>query len=431
MIQKKKLLANQLVSALAALLTGLAVMPVVAAENYAEARAELVAAWQAEDFPAMREAARQALAFRPNHTGARFNLALAHAVNGDDDSALMELHRVADDGVYFPVETMEAFTGLQDEFTWPDLLFKHERLLRPRGELSVAASFGAADFIPEGILRLGEEHFILGSIFRGSLLEYRDGELREISSPASGGHWSVFGIRQDAEENLWFASSAVEQFAGVTDDDLGRAGLFQVDLATGEIVDEMLLPDDGAKHVLGDLVIDSAGIIYTTDSLTGSVYRYDPRLRQLDELVKPGRMVSPQGLVLLPDEQALLVADYATGLVRIGLADGDLAEVTNLGGASLQGIDGLYRDGDALVAIQNGIRPHRVVRLQYDPAANRVTRNEIIAANHPSFREPTLGQATDGRFWFVANSQWDRFDRNGELDTTDLAKPIILETSIR
>lgn len=47
------------------------------ADNYAEARARLVAAYQAQDYSAMVEAAGEALQARPGYPGARFNLALA------------------------------------------------------------------------------------------------------------------------------------------------------------------------------------------------------------------------------------------------------------------------------------------------------------------------------------------------------------------
>lgn len=399
-------------------------------DDYGSARAQMIAAYQVEDFSTMRAAAGMALEFRPDHPGARFNLALAHALNDDPASALAELHRVADMKVYFPIETTAAFSELHERFTWPDLLFKLERLQRPTGTATVTANFGPKDFIPEGILRLGKEHFLLGSIRHGKVLEWRDGEVHELSAPERGGHWSVFGMRRDAQGKVWFASAAVRQFNGLAENEFGRSGLFRLDLDSGEIIDEMLLPDDGRQHVLGDLVIAGDGMIYTTDSLTGAVYRYDPMLRALHVLVEPGALVSPQGLVLLPGEDFLLVADYAQGLFRVGTTDGETSKVDNTTLQSVHGIDGLYREGDTLVAIQNGIRPHRVARFSYDMTNNRITDAGIVVANQPEFREPTLGQLDDGDFWFVANSQWDRLDADGGLDESDLATPLILRTTI-
>lgn len=50
---------------------------------YDAARAELIAAYQAQDYAAMRVAAETALLARPGYPGARFNLALAEALGGD------------------------------------------------------------------------------------------------------------------------------------------------------------------------------------------------------------------------------------------------------------------------------------------------------------------------------------------------------------
>lgn len=401
-----------------------------AADDYQQARARLVSAYQAQDYAAMRKAARDALAARPSHAGARFNLALAQALDGDAAASLYNLHLLADADVAFPVLEAEEFTALQQEFTWIDFTFKLERLRRPRGAATRLASFGPVDFIPEGILARDDGSLLLGSIRHGEILEWRDGETRRLSSPASGGHWSVFGMREDADGMVWFASAAIRQMQEVADTELGRSGLFRMDPDSGEIIDEMLLPDDGREQLLGDLVIDDEGLIYTSDSIGSAIYRYDPELRALDELVPPGRLVSPQGLVLLEGGRHLLVADYATGLYRVDTRNGQLMPVDKADGLVLQGIDGLYRDGDRLIVIQNGIRPHRVTQLQYDSDRNRIVDANILLANHPDFREPTLGQVHGVDFIFVANSQWDRFAADGSLDESDLVAPVLLRARL-
>ena len=70
-----------------------------AADDYAAARADLVAAYQAEDYVAMVVAAEKALQARPGYPGARFNLALAHVLNGDAEASLDELEALLAAGV--------------------------------------------------------------------------------------------------------------------------------------------------------------------------------------------------------------------------------------------------------------------------------------------------------------------------------------------
>ena len=67
--------------------------PAAWADDYADARADLVAAYQAEDFAAMRVAARNSLDARPEYPGALFNKALAEALDGDADAATAFVER--------------------------------------------------------------------------------------------------------------------------------------------------------------------------------------------------------------------------------------------------------------------------------------------------------------------------------------------------
>ena len=64
------------------------------ANDYRDARAELLVAYQAQDYPAMRAAALKTLEARPGFAGAMFNLALAETLNGDAEAALRVLNEL-------------------------------------------------------------------------------------------------------------------------------------------------------------------------------------------------------------------------------------------------------------------------------------------------------------------------------------------------
>jgi hypothetical protein len=96
---------------------------------------------------------------------------------------------------------------------------------------------------------------------------------------------------------------------------------------------------------------------------------------------------------------------------------------------SLYGIDGLYRHGRELIAVQNGIRPHRVVGLTLSESGLRVTASRVLASGLEQFDEPTLGVVRGDTFYFVANSHWNRFDHDGNLPD-DLAGPIVMKLSL-
>jgi hypothetical protein len=93
------------------------------------------------------------------------------------------------------------------------------------------------------------------------------------------------------------------------------------------------------------------------------------------------------------------------------------------------GIDGLYRHGNRLIAIQNGIQPHRVVAMKLSGDGLAIESSEILAMNLPEFDEPTLGTVVGDDFYFVANSHWNRFDADNNLPD-DLVGPIVLKIGL-
>jgi len=85
----------------------------------------------------------------------------------------------------------------------------------------------------------------------------------------------------------------------------------------------------------------------------------------------------------------------------------------------------LYRHGNELIAIQNGIRPHRVVAYRLSDDGVSIEASRTLASNLPEFDEPTLGVVRGDDFYFVANSHWNRFDTENRLPD-GLSGPIIL-----
>jgi hypothetical protein len=372
------------------------------ADDYAAARAELVAAYQAQDYDAMVAAARDSLDARPGFPGALFNLALAEMLSGDSVASLRTLNTLLTRGIDFGADEMDEFAALRDVPGWDAYRQGIEALYEPVGEAQVALQLDIDRFVPEGIAFDANGEAYLGSIHQGQLIKVV-GEPHIISDRA--GHWSVFGMRFHEDGGLWFASAAIAQMAAVGEDE-GKTGLFRIDPDTGEVTHSAILPDNADAQLLGDLVI-KGDTIFTTDSLSGAVYQYDVATRQFTTIVNPGEMGSPQGLVANGSKVKLAVPDSTTDY----------------------GIDGLYRHGNELIAIQNGIRPHRVVAYRLSDDGVSIETSRTLASNLPEFDEPTLGVVRGDDFYFVANSHWNRFDTENRLPD-GLSGPIILKVRV-
>jgi sugar lactone lactonase YvrE len=394
--------------------------PVVAGD-YAAARAELIAAYQAEDFAAMVTAAEKALLARPGYPAARFNLALAHVLDDDAGASLHVLESLLAAGIDFNVAELEEFAEVRSLAGWPAYEQGIRALREPVGSATVAVQREDDRFVPEGIAIDAQGRILLGSIRHGTIVR---GD--EVFSRQQG-HWSVFGMRFHDDGSLWFASAAVPQFADVGTDQ-GKTGLFRLDPVSGKLTRAALLPQQADEQVLGDLVL-AGNTIYTTDSLTGALYRYDIAADEFMALLEPGTFGSPQGLVLDESGQHLYVADYIGGLYRVAVDGSKVERLTLQGSASAYGIDGLYRYRDRLVAIQNGIQPHRVTLFRLSPDGRSIVEAWVLAANLPEFDEPTLGVIHEDAFYFVANSHWNRFDRDNALPD-GLSGPIVLKLSL-
>jgi sugar lactone lactonase YvrE len=394
------------------------------ADEYADARAELVAAYQAEDYPSMIVAAGKSLDARPEYPGALFNLALAQALGGEAAASLATLERLLAKGIDYNAYNLDEFAAVHELPGWLTYISGIEKLYEPVGEAAVALQLDDGKFVPEGIAIDARGTFFLGSIRRGHLL--RIGDTNDLLSNRAG-HWSVFGMRFDSNGDLWFASAAVPQLAN-TGVDSGKTGLFRIDTKTGDITRAAVLPQIAEEQVLGDLVIKGDSV-YTTDSLTGALYRYSIEADQFETLIEPGTFGSPQGLVFDESGDYLYVADYIGGLYRVSVSDGSRSRLIVPAAISDHGIDGLYRHGNELIAVQNGIRPNRVVAFQLGNDGHSIQGMRPLAANHELFDEPTLGVVRGDTFFFVANSHWNRFDEKNQLPD-GLSGPIILKVSI-
>lgn len=391
------------------------------ADDYLDARSELIAAYQAEDFAAMQAAGERALAARPGHAGALYNLAFSQVLNDKHDAALRTLEKLLEQRVDFGVADIEAFAPLKSLPQWPAYAARVASLLEPVGELDVIATHDVPDFIPEGIAVVGDSVY-LGSIRHGTIVRL-NGESDIIADAGDAPHWSVFGMRV-AGNRLWYVSSAIDEFAALTADDRGKNGLFAIDLDTGRVVVRSMLPSTGRKQVLGDLVLVDADTLLLADQADGIVYRYSIAAGEFSEFVPRGAIGSPQGLVVDRSGEHVYVADYIGGLFRVSLDDGSVRRVSSPESISLYGIDGLYRHGERLIAIQNGLRPNRVVSLELADDGLRVSGADILAMNLAEFDEPNLGQVVGSRFVFIANSHWNRFDADGNLPP-DINGPVI------
>lgn len=386
-------------------------------------RAELREAYAANDGERLVSSAERLLETFSGHPGYQFYVARGKALLGDQAGALAVLHSIAGRGVDLLEHVIDdaAFDELRESAGFPALSTQVAALRQPVGEAVRAWRFGDPDSIPESVAIAADGRVLLGSVRKREIL-VRDsnGDVTRWRDPA---FWSVQGIHFSADgRSLWVATSAMAVTLDIDAAERGRSALLELDGRSGELLGSYPM-GGGGEHVLGDFIFLDDVTLLASDSVGGGLYSLDVRTGQYTERVAPGRLRSPQGLARLGN--FVYVADYANGLYRFDPGNDELARVAD-GPTTPYGIDGLYVHRGALIAIQNGLSPHRVARYSLAADGLEITSQEILLANHPDFGEPTLGQVLGDRLYFVANSQWNRVSGEGQLAAEGLAVPVVL-----
>lgn len=387
--------------------------------HYAAVRSALAG----DDASALLAASEAALALMPDLPNLHYARAVALAKLGRSDEALTELDDMAATGLAFRIAQEPGLVALRSQPRFAALVEQFEANRQPRGpiELAFNASGLAADFIPESILRdEANGRWWLGSV-RHARIDAVDqgGAAYDFVAAGDGGLLGVLGMRA-LGDTLWVASAGLAETAGIAKADIGRSGLFEIDARSGRVRRSWWLPVDGQMHALGDVLV-LASDVFASDSLGGGIYRLDAARASLQALVAPGLLLSPQGMVEL-DRRQIVIADYPTGLWLLDRETGALRRLPTDTGA-LTGIDGLYAHQGDLIAIQNGTAPKRILRIRLDAAGERVAAVEVLAQNLLGWGEPSLATIHHGALYYIANSQWDRFDANAQLPPLDQLEP--------
>lgn len=382
-------------------------------------RSEAIAAANADDAATAEALLARADALIPNHPGLMLMRARMAAQGANPADGVAHLRRYAGAGLVVDPARDPALSRLAGQPGYDAAVARLEGNRAPIGaaRLSLVAVLPAG-YLIEGVARdEARDRWLVSSIAWRTIMEVSDaGVVRPYlaETPITAG---ILGLAIDAEGGwVWAASAPLPPAThGIGDVTLPRTALLRIELETGRINAWFEAPNDGAEHAFGDLALGPDGTAYVADA-SGQVFRVRPELEAtLEPVVAAGAIASPQGMAVTPDGKALIVVDYSSGLHRVDLATGASVRLGAPSGASLIGIDGLTRDGEALYAIQNGVAPQRVLRLTLDPDWTVIEGVEVLAANLPEIEEPTTGLVHDGGLVFVSRSQWSDFADDGAL----------------
>ena len=275
--------------------------------------------------------------------------------------------------------------------------------------------------IPEGIAYDSKrDRFFIGSVAQKKIVvTNRKGEARDFSKPEDNLD-CVLGLTVDlARDHLWTVSTN-----GFLDEAKAkrRNALVCYDLKTGRLAARFEAPE---AMQLNDIAIAPSGIIYATDSMSGTLFRKQPDEKTLTPFGSKGAIAGANGVALGADG-SLYVA-ISTGIAKVDTSTGVPTRLPQPDTVVTGGCDGLYWDEGDLIGIQNVTNPGRVVRIQLADKGERVAGLIVLQSNrHPDFAEPTTGAIAHGALHVIANSYVGHFQPDGTMKDEDQLKGTVI-----
>ena len=356
---------------------------------------------KAGDYARLRDLFVQLQPLMPGNFRNVYNSAATEARLQNNGTAIAELRILAMMGLIFDPRTDEDFNTLASHPHWLSLLAvidgNKRAVTRSQRRLTIADR----DLLAESIAYDRRAKRFLISSVRQAKIVTADGKLFAKSE------WPVFALAIDAKRRLLWASTGwVPQCEACNKADEGRSALLAFDLETGALRHRVASP---LKGLLGDMTISKTGELFVSLGIGGgAVLRLPLGAQERERIDEPGEFPSPQTPALSRDEKTLYVPDYVRGIASMDLATRAVSWLQPAPGIVLSGIDGLYLHRGSFVAVQNGTRPARLIEISGD-----LRRQRVLEANWPALGEPTHGEFAGDWFYYLANSGWDAYDRQG------------------
>ncbi|MET0226582.1 MAG: hypothetical protein ABW187_09090 [Dokdonella sp.] len=356
------------------------------------------------------------IALRPNSGDLKLALATNYALQGQSSKAYELLLALQKEGFGYDLSNNANFDKIANTKVWKYIVDGLKQNLQPFGKGKVAFALPRGDHLYESLaFDPKRKQLLVGSVRDGTVsLVGKDGKLQEFIKPdAANGLWAVYALAADpASDTLYVASNASVYFKGFTQADFGKAGVFKFSLSTGKPTGKYLLSPDSKPRTLSSIAVGKDGLLFAADGVRNQIYRLDGEALKL--MIENPKLTSIRGLALSGDAKTLYFADYTLGVFGVDLAAGqgfefgyDTARLT------LAGVDGLYWYDNNLVVIENGITPHRVMRLGLSDDGRKIVKAMPLDSGNAAFALPTYGAIDGDGLYFIANSQKNEYDSYG------------------
>ena len=355
-------------------------------------------AYAEQDYARFTTLMEEAHALNPASIYTQYNLACGYALTGRESEALTLLENLTAARIDSGIASDPDLTALHDQPRFQRLLAELDGALQPISNSSEFARLALSGVAPEGITHDPDTgRFFVGSMRSGTIYTINAaGHWSRFASLARFGTYAALGMTVDSEHGLlWVAGSAFDLAAGYSADVITPPGLFAFELASGKL--HRAFYADASVQGFNDVLLMSDGTIYISGT---QLHRLYPGASELTPFATQPPISGANGIASDATETRLFISTYPVGLGVVDIATGQVHYVESGAEQSLYGIDGLYRDDEDLIGVQNGIQPWRLVRLSLSADGGKLAGLQLIEFANDAMT-PTTAVIVGAQLYYV------------------------------
>ncbi len=371
-------------------------------------------AYDEKDYQVFKEKMYSIDTMRPNYPPVVYNLAGGYALTGELDKSIETLKKYILMNATQDFTEDEDFAALIETEAFQDIV-KQQKDLTEEMPVEVAYQFPILQSHSECITYSNKQKsFFLGGVRDGKIWKIEDGKEPEVWAESPENSWAVMGLDISKDgKTLWACTSAMDNFESLREEDKGKASVLKYDLKKGTLLETFAVP---TNHVFGDMITDSNGNVFISDGVENKLYWVSEEKGELEVFADlDNEIFNLQGLTFNQDESAMYLSDYIDGIYRLDMTTRETQKLSVPGDVLLKGIDGLYFRENMLVGMHNGTIPNRVIKYRLDENGTGILSKEVVA-QAGVLGEPTQGTFVDNKLYFISNSPWPSYDREGNFN---------------
>lgn len=398
------------------------------AQTQKEMYQQSVDAYKSNDFTTFLKWTKHLDSIRPFHPTFTYNLAAAFALNGKEIEANATLQKVVLMNHAVAFEKDDDFKSITNSDGFQKVLALKRAQEKVICKSNKVVSLSEKELHPEGLEFLSQSEVWLASSIRKRKIVSFDIRTGVCSDWLTDDQlYAVFSMKKDHNEQfLWIATSSIPEMKGYAAALEGKAAILKIDIKTKKIVKRFEIE---GNHVFGDVYVTRNNVVYVSDSNKPVLYKIEnDELREWISLEKEA--FNLQGITMNSEESQVFVADYLKGIVAISLKNNERKWFAFPAGTIGKGIDGLCFYKNSLIAVQNGVKPIRLVQFQLNTTQNEFVDFRILDHNRAEFNEPALATIVKNKLYFFANSPWQAYNKEGDLDGAQFNAPLLFETQL-